>query len=166
MKHPFNRFAVRYLAAVLLGLLALMLHGSVQGGILAVLVPQAPSPWELSKLAFWPLLVVFLLSRLLKREHALGRQLPALVLAPVALTLLCWALMSLGGSGPWCLVVWMCVLAVTLAWGTPEKLGRWPLWPVLALALVGFYILLTYLPLYWGPFLDPRDVAAMATIPC
>ena len=74
--------------------------------------------------------------------------------------------MSLGGSGPWCLVVWMCVLAVTLAWGTPEKLGRWPLWPVLALALVGFYILLTYLPLYWGPFLDPRDVAAMATIPC
>lgn len=104
MKHPFNRFAVRYLAAVLLGLLALMLHGSVQGGILAVLVPQAPSPWELSKLAFWPLLAVALLSGV-KREHGLGRQLPMLVIAPVAMTLVCWALLSLGGSGRcawWC----------------------------------------------------------------
>lgn len=166
MKHPFNRFAVRYLAAVLLGLMALMLHGSVQGGLLAVLVPQAPSPWELSKLAFWPLLLVTLLSVLLKREHGLGRQMPILVVAPVAMTLLCWALLSLGGSGPLCLVVWMCVLAAVLAVGVPEKLGRWPVWPVLVLALAGFYILLTYLPLYWGPFLDPRDVAAMATIPC
>ena len=165
MKHPFNRFAVRYLAAVLLGLLALMLHGSVQGGILAVLVPQAPSPWELSKLAFWPLLAVALLSGV-KREHGLWRQLPLLVIAPVAMTLVCWALLSLGGSGPLCLVVWMCVLAAVLAVGVPEKLGRWPVWPVLVLALAGFYILLTYLPLYWGPFLDPRDVAAMATIPC
>lgn len=165
MKHPFNRFAVRYLAAVLLGLLALMLHGSVQGGILAVLVPQAPSPWELSKLAFWPLLAVALLSGV-KREHGLGRQLPMLVIAPVAMTLVCWALLSLGGSGPLCLVVWMCVLAAVLAVGVPERLGRWPVWPVLVLALAGFYILLTYLPLYWGPFLDPRDVAAMATIPC
>ena len=164
MKHPFNRFAVRYLASVLLGLLALMLHGSVQGGILAVVVPQAPSPWELSKLVFWPLLVVSLLSGW-KRENGLGRQLPMLVIAPVVMTLLCWALLSLGGSGPLCLVVWMCVTAAALAVGVPEKLGRWPVWPVLVLALVGFYILLTYLPLYWGPFLDPRDVAAMATIP-
>lgn len=56
MRDPFNRFALRYLAAVVCGLALLLLHSTAQSGLPAAFVPQCPSPWELSKLAFWPLL--------------------------------------------------------------------------------------------------------------
>lgn len=165
MKHPFNRFAVRYLAAVLLGILALLLHGAVRGGPLAVLVPQAPSPWELSKLAFWPMLGSFALAGWLGRGCCpLRRDLPAVVLTPAVMTLLCWAVFALQWKGSTCLAVWTALLAVGCA--APVRTEKAAFWAVLAAALAGFYILLTYLPFYWGPFLDPRDVAAMATLPC
>lgn len=54
MRDPFNRFALRYLAAVVCGLALLLLHSTAQSGLPAAFVPQCPSPWELSKLAFWP----------------------------------------------------------------------------------------------------------------
>ena len=51
MRDPFNRFALRYLAAVVCGLALLLLHSTAQSGLPAAFVPQCPSPWELSKLA-------------------------------------------------------------------------------------------------------------------
>lgn len=59
MRDPFNRFALRYLAAVVCGLALLLLHSTAQSGLPAAFVPQCPSPWELSKLAFWPLLAAW-----------------------------------------------------------------------------------------------------------
>ena len=165
MKDSFDRFAVRYLTAVLGGLLLLLLHGAVQGGLFAVFVPQYGSAWELSKLAFWPMLVSCLVTGRLGRERRpLARDLPAVVLVPLALTLADWAVLALGGSGGVCLALWVALVALGLAFG-PDGGGRRAVWAVLAAALAGFYILLTYLPLLWGPFLDPTDVAAMATIP-
>ncbi len=61
MRDPFNRFALRYLAAVVCGLALLLLHSTAQSGLPAAFVPQCPSPWELSKLAFWPLLAAWVL---------------------------------------------------------------------------------------------------------
>ena len=62
MRDPFNRFALRYLAAVVCGLALLLLHSTAQSGLPAAFVPQCPSPWELSKLAFWPLLAAWVLT--------------------------------------------------------------------------------------------------------
>ena len=67
MRDPFNRFALRYLAAVVCGLALLLLHSTAQSGLPAAFVPQCPSPWELSKLAFWPLLAAWVLTGRLGR---------------------------------------------------------------------------------------------------
>ena len=69
MRDPFNRFALRYLAAVVCGLALLLLHSTAQSGLPAAFVPQCPSPWELSKLAFWPLLAAWVLTGRLGRER-------------------------------------------------------------------------------------------------
>ena len=72
MRDPFNRFALRYLAAVVCGLALLLLHSTAQSGLPAAFVPQCPSPWELSKLAFWPLLAAWVLTGRLKAPGAVG----------------------------------------------------------------------------------------------
>ena len=78
MRDPFNRFALRYLAAVVCGLALLLLHSTAQSGLPAAFVPQCPSPWELSKLAFWPLLAAWVLTGRLGRERrTLLQDLPA-----------------------------------------------------------------------------------------
>lgn len=83
MRDPFNRFALRYLAAVVCGLALLLLHSTAQSGLPAAFVPQCPSPWELSKLAFWPLLAAWVLTGRLGRERrTLLQDLPAAVLTP------------------------------------------------------------------------------------
>lgn len=69
MKNQFNRFVLRFLFAVLAGLVLLLLHGPVQGGPFAAFVPQHPSAWELSKLAFWPMLLSCLATGRLAKEH-------------------------------------------------------------------------------------------------
>ena len=85
MRDPFNRFALRYLAAVVCGLALLLLHSTAQSGLPAAFVPQCPSPWELSKLAFWPLLAAWVLTGRLGRERrTLLQDLPAAVLTPLA----------------------------------------------------------------------------------
>lgn len=75
MRDPFNRFALRYLAAVVCGLALLLLHSTAQSGLPAAFVPQCPSPWELSKLAFWPLLAAWVLTGRLGQgaPHAAAR---------------------------------------------------------------------------------------------
>ena len=93
MRDPFNRFALRYLAAVVCGLALLLLHSTAQSGLPAAFVPQCPSPWELSKLAFWPLLAAWVLTGRLGRERrTLLQDLPAAVLTPLAMTAACWGL--------------------------------------------------------------------------
>ena len=72
MRDPFNRFALRYLAAVVCGLALLLLHSTAQSGLPAAFVPQCPSPWELSKLAFWPLLAAWVLTGRGKRRGEPG----------------------------------------------------------------------------------------------
>ena len=105
MRDPFNRFALRYLAAVVCGLALLLLHSTAQSGLPAAFVPQCPSPWELSKLAFWPLLAAWLLA---------------------AGTAFC-----------------------------PDGRKHPGLWAALALLLAGLYMLLTFTPPGWGPFVNP-----------
>ena len=115
MRDPFNRFALRYLAAVVCGLALLLLHSTAQSGLPAAFVPQCPSPWELSKLAFWPLLAAWVLTGRLGRERrTLLQDLPAAVLTPLAMTAACWGLAAAGGNGAASLAVW----AVLLAAGT------------------------------------------------
>ena len=119
MRDPFNRFALRYLAAVVCGLALLLLHSTAQSGLPAAFVPQCPSPWELSKLAFWPLLAAWVLTGRLGRERrTLLQDLPAAVLTPLAM----------------------------------KHPG---LWAALALLLAGLYMLLTFTPPGWGPFVNP-----------
>lgn len=155
MRDPFNRFALRYLAAVVCGLALLLLHSTAQSGLPAAFVPQCPSPWELSKLAFWPLLAAWVLTGRLGRERrTLLQDLPAVVLTPLAMTAACWGLAAARGKRR----------------GEPGGLGgaaggrhgllpdgrkHLGLWAALALLLAGLYMLLTFTPPGWGPFVNP-----------
>lgn len=165
MKQSFNQFAMRFLTAILCGLLLLLLHGIVAGGPFAVFVPQCGSAWELSKLAFWPLLASCLLTgRLGKVKRPVP--LPILVVTPAALILADWAVLALAGScGLVCVALWVAAVAASLAFA-PEGGGKHrKVFLALAVVLAAAYVLLTWRSPLWGPFLDPRDVAAMATIP-
>lgn len=135
MRDPFNRFALRYLAAVVCGLALLLLHSTAQSGLPAAFVPQCPSPWELSKLAFWPLLAAW-------------------VLTPLAMTAACWGLAAAGGNGAASLAVWAVLLAAGTAF-CPDGRKHPGLWAALALLLAGLYMLLTFTPPGWGPFVNP-----------
>lgn len=159
MKQSFNQFAIRFLTTILCGLFLLLLHTVIRGGPLAVFVPRNSSAWELSKLAFWPLL----LTALLTGRKDCPSSLPALVLAPLTLVLADWAVLAMGGSGGICLALWVAALAVALAFGCAGK--HRTLWLVLAILLGVGYLLATYFAPLWGPFLPPGDVAAMSTIP-
>lgn len=153
MKKTFNRYAVQFVAALAAGLLLLLLHGPVRGGLPAVFVPQFPSGWELSKLLFWPLLLIGLVSSRWEKQP-LVQYLPAVVLAPLLQALMSWGVLAAGGNGAICLVFWVAILAVALAF--EPKCGKHPvLWAVLTLALVGLYMLLTFTPPAWGPFWNP-----------
>ena len=155
MRDSIDRVALRYLAAVLLGLVMLLLHGAVQGGPAAVLVPQRASPWELSKLVYWPVLGACLAtSRLGRTPGPVIRDLPAVVLTSLGAAAANWAVLSAGGSGRLCLAVWGLALAVGMAFGL-DGTRRPRLWLALCLLLGAAYILLTFIPLPWGPFLDP-----------
>ena len=125
MRDPCDRFALRYLAAVVCGLALLLFHGAADSGLPAAFVPQCASPWELSKLAFWPGLAAWVMtSRLGGARRPLLRDLPAAVLA---------------ASMAFC----------------PDGEKHPVLWTALALALAGLYMLLTFTPPAWGPFLAP-----------
>lgn len=162
MKQPFNQFALRFLTVILSGLFLLLLHGVISTGPLAVFIPRCASAWELSKLAFWPLLLTCLLSSRWGKE----RLSPSiLVLTSLFLLLADWAVLAMGGSGGICLALWVAALAVALAFGVENGGGQRRLWLLATLILGMAYLVLTYVAPAWGPFLCSGDVAAMATIP-
>lgn len=106
MRDSIDRVALRYLGAVLLGLLLLVLHNTVQGGPAAVLVPQGASAWELSKLVYWPMLGACLATgRLGRAPRPFRGDLPAVVLASLGATAANWAVLTVAGSGG---CVWRC----------------------------------------------------------
>lgn len=137
------------------GLALLLLHSTAQSGLPAAFVPQCPSPWELSKLAFWPLLAAWVLTGRLGRERrTLLQDLPAAVLTPLAMTAACWGLAAAGGNGAASLAVWAVLLAAARPSARTEESTRGCGQP-LALLLAGLYMLLTFTPPGWGPFVNP-----------
>lgn len=167
MKDRFSRFAVRFLTALLLGLAVLLLHGKL--GLLRMFTPVWASPWELSKLAYWPVLLVLALTAKASggMKKTLTSAAPYLVLCPMILCGVLWAVSRLHPVPGVYIVVWIVTAAIALALADQ---GREPrlrgVWPVLAAALGAAYILLTFLPPGVGPFLDVMDAAAMAVLPC
>ena len=141
MRDPFNRFALRYLAAVVCGLALLLLHSTAQSGLPAAFVPQCPSPWVLT-------------GRLGRERRTLLQDLPAAVLTPLAMTAACWGLAAAGGNGAASLAVWAVLLAAGTAF-CPDGRKHPGLWAALALLLAGLYMLLTFTPPGWGPFVNP-----------
>lgn len=165
MKNHFVHFSIRFLIVLLAGLFLLLLRAATQNPVFAVLTPQFASPWELSKLLYWPLLLAAVIP--LRDGGKFSSRLPWLTVAPVTAMLLFWALSALKpGPSPY-LVAWVVLAAITLMLaqrGTRIK-GDRSVWMVLAVAMGILYIVLTFLPPMIGPFLDPTDVAAMAIIP-
>lgn len=168
MKNRFEYFAIRLLTVLLLGILLLLLRAMTHNPISAVLTPQNISPWELSKLVFWPLLAAAAVTMPLSGgKKRLGGMLPWLVIAPAAAVLVFWALSAVSRSpGPY-LLVWfvLSALAVFLAQRGVPAAGEDAVWLMLLAAMTLLYVVLTFLPAAIGPFLDPTDVAAMAVIP-
>lgn len=168
MNHGFSRFALRYLLTLGLGLGLVALHGA--GGALTVLVPGCASPWELSKLLYWPLLGALVLERVLNGAEAGSvRCLPALALTPAVLLAAVWILTppELLSGGVFALVWLVCCgagLALAPHWKLTDR--QRGILRVLAAAWGLAYILFALFPPAWGPFLDPASAAAMATIPC
>lgn len=168
MKNQFNRFALRFLTVVLLGLLLLCLHSRTQGAVAAIFAPRFASPWEMSKLAYWPLLVgLLLIGRFPGARLQFSAELKCLVLTPLALFLVFWGVSLLHPATGVYLLLWIVAVALGLALADQgEKSGKGgTVWLVLAVALCVFYILFAFMPPMFGPFLDPTDVSAMATIP-
>ena len=87
-------------------------------------------------------------------RRPLLRDLPAAVLAPLTAAAADWALLAAGGRGTMGLAVWAAVLAASMAF-CPDGEKHPVLWTALALALAGLYMLLTFTPPAWGPFLAP-----------
>ena len=82
------------------------------------------------------------------------RDLPAAVLTPPAMTAACWGLVAAGGNGAASLAVWAALLAAGTAF-CPDGRKHPGLWAALALLLAGLYMLLTFTPPGWGPFINP-----------
>jgi len=168
MKQSFNHFAIQFLSAILLGLLLVALHSRILGGFFAIFVPKFASPWELSKLIYWPMLGSVLFTQQAKTSAwEPGRAAACLVLTPMALFLLCWCLSLLNLSSGVYVLLWILVMASGMLAATMGDADRKlsPVWLVLAVALGMLYVIFSYMPPQWGPFLDPTDVAAMARIP-
>lgn len=166
MKNRFTHFSIRFLVVLLAGLFLLLLRTSAQNPFCALLTPQFTSPWELSKLVYWPLLLAAAIP--LRDGGKFSARLPWLTAAPVTAVLIFWVLSALEPGPGVYLLIWVVLSAVALALAQRGVLaeGDRSVWLVLAAAMGILYIVLTFLPPMIGPFLDPSDVAAMATIPC
>lgn len=160
MKDRFLSFALRDLMALLTGLFLMLLHGAVEQGILAAFVPQSTAPWELSKLVFWPLALCAVAGRFGGDRVPISRDLPALVLAPLGMALLCRVAQALGSGGRPCVAIWAAVLTAALAFGPDGRRLRYA-WAALAVVLAGAYVLLALQPTLWRPFLLPGIAAAV-----
>lgn len=161
----FNRFAIRFLAVILIGLLLLLLHGCGFAG--NIFTPKYASPWELSKLVYWPLLASALLTSHLSggMKKTMENAAMPLVVTPMVLFLVFWAILKLQPAGGIYLLLWVVGSVIGAALADQERKNQ-SVWLVLAVAMGVLYIIFTFLPPEIGPFLDPTDVAAMGTIPC
>ena len=87
-----------------------------------------------------------------------------LVLMPLLLMVLCWLLPMVPVAA-----LWIAVLAAgVVLYASVLRKRLWGgelLWYTLAILLGIAYLLFTVLPPMGGPFTDPADVYAMATIP-
>lgn len=166
MKDHFNRFAIRFLGTLLLGLLTLFLHRWSANAVGGIFLPKYASPWELSKLAYWPMLASLCLTgRLTGGVRGTVRcALPVLALTAPALFLLFWAVSGMEPAAAVYILLWVAASAVAMALADRETPGG-SAWLVMAAAVGAAYAIFSFLPPIWGPFLDPADVAAMAVIP-
>lgn len=166
MKNRFVYFSIRFVTLVLAGLFMLLLRAAAENPLCAVLTPRFASPWELSKLAFWPLLLALLIP--LRDDGKFRAKLAWPVLVPLAAVLVFWMLSPLRPGAGVYLMIWLVLGAAGLVLAQRGVLakGDRAVWLVLAAAMAVLYVALTFLPPMLGPFLDPSDVAAMATIPC
>jgi hypothetical protein len=169
MKDHFSRFAIRFVAALLLGLAGIALRSCCPCAVSELLAPRFAAPWELSKLGFWPVLCAVALTGRLSGgvKRTLRCALPCLTLTPAALFLVFWGMSLLEPAGGAYLLVWVAALAVSLALADQrqEPVKNAAVWLILTVSLGVLYGIFTFLPPAAGPFLDPRDVAAMAVIP-
>jgi len=166
MKNRFAHFSIRFLSVLLAGVFLLLLRTVAQNPVCALVTPQFASPWELSKLVFWPFLLAAAIP--LRDGGKFLSRLPWLTMASVAAVLIFWALSTLKPGPGVYLLIWVVLSAAALALAQRGVLagGDRSVWLILAAAMGILYIVLTFLPPVIGPFLDPSDVAAMATIPC
>lgn len=166
MKEHFHFFAVRFLTVLLLGLLALALHPWAGMPIPGIVLPRCSSPWELSKLAYWPMLAALLLTGHLSggMKKTLTQALPSLTLTAPILFLAYWAISRLEPSWGIYLLLW--ILAAAAESALSRRGGKSSVWAVLAAALGLLYLIFTFCPPSAAPFLDLHDAAVMATIPC
>jgi hypothetical protein len=167
VKDPFSRFAVRLTAALLLGLGLLLLHGH-GGAVGQLFAPVCASPWEMSKLFYWPSLAVLLLTAGLSggMKKTFCAAAPSLAVTPLALCLVLWAVSPVTERAGVTLVAWVTATVIGLALANQERISRRrAVWLVLAAAVGAAYLLFTLFPPAAGPFLDPADAAAAAVIP-
>lgn len=156
-------FALAAAAAVLLRGIAVTFPSPAA----AVLSPVNESPWERGKLVFWPCLCAALLLWRMEpaKDAAGGSYCAATVCATGLMTMLC----ALSGDAAPVYLLFGIALAGGMALHRFVLLRRtWggaALWYPLVILLAIAYLLLTACPLSWGIFLDPKDAAAMATIP-
>jgi len=167
VKDCFNRFSVRFLAVLVLGLALLLLHGISAGPLAGVFAPRCAAPWELSKLAYWPMLAAMALTGGLSGGvgRTLRRAAPWLALTPAALFLTFWLVSRLRPAGGVYLLLWVVAAAVETALAEREERAS-RIWIPAAIALGALYVILAFFPPAFGPFLDPASAAAMGTIPC
>ena len=156
-----------WLLAIGIALMLRWLYAVWPNRLTGLLAPVSQSPWEWGKAAYWPGLAALLLMRWMNpddRPQGAGWWL--LTILPLATCGICWALQTAELPVFW---VWPTVLAAGLLLDTLLR-RRGPrgtaLLPLTVAVLLGIaYILLTVLPPMGGPFTDPSDVSAMATIP-
>lgn len=162
MKGQFDRFVIRFLAVLLLGLALMTLRGY---GVLAVFTPRYASPWELGKLLYWPMLTVFSLTAKWSGgwKKALNSAAPAILLAPLALMLCCWAVQPVRPAAGVFVLLWMIASAVGTALADQEQRHS-ALWLVLVLVEGALLVVLTFWPPLFGPFLNPNHTAAINMI--
>ncbi|MEI3305753.1 MAG: hypothetical protein V8R40_06805 [Dysosmobacter sp.] len=119
VKDSFSSFVLRDLIALLSGLMLMLLHGTVEQGILTALVPQSAAPWELA--------ICAAAGRLSRAHIPISRVLPSLVLAPLGMIIrgALWRL-DMGGAR-----------RSHLDGGTGGGTGLWSGWPAAFICLDG-----------------------------